>query len=324
MYDHRPTIERLIVLHARRRPLLLTAAALAAVTALGGCTSEPARPGGAAGDRGEPAVRITPQPDPANAPLPLDAYGFDTSQQKVLQQAQDILTEACMHRIGFAAFKNTSTYVTAGAGARRTTSGIGLVDAEAAKKYGYRSGGLPDREAGAAQKRDPSETAALFGPQDGAPAPAGAPEGGCAGEAARKLYPRSTTGAAGAPAGNGLVDELARQAADRARADSRVTAAVTEWSACMREAGFQVKTPWELQQMEGTRWTGPVTSEEITAATTDVSCKQRTKLSDTWTAVLAAYQTQLVEKRKQDLDQERKHLGDQVRFAEKVLAGGGA
>ncbi|MFJ9644252.1 hypothetical protein ACWEPM_26480 [Streptomyces sp. NPDC004244] len=312
--------------HARQRlPLVLTAAAVAvAVAALGACSGPSTeKTGGAASAGGEPPVKVTPQPDPANAALPLDAYGFDKSQQKVLQQAQDILTEACMRRIGFASFKNSSTYV-ADPDTRRSTSGIGLVDAESAKKYGYRTGELPKREAGAAAQRDPSETAALFGPQDGAPAHPGAPEGGCAGEAARKLYPKGTKGGSAAPAGNGLVDELTQQAGDRARGDSRVTAAIAQWSSCMRDAGFQVKTPWELQQMEGTRWTGPVTSEEITAATTDVSCKQRTKLSDTWTAVLTAYQNGLVEKHKQDLDQEKKRLGEQVAFAEKVLKDGAA
>lgn len=76
--------------------------------------------------------------------------------------------------------------------------------------------------------------------------------------------------------------------------------------------------------MEGTRWTGPVTSEEVTAATTDVSCKQRTKLTDTWTAVLTAYQNGLVERHKEGLDQEKKRLGEQVRFAQKVLQEGSA
>ncbi|NXY98093.1 hypothetical protein HYE82_27735 [Streptomyces sp. BR123] len=309
--------------HARQRLPLLLAAAVA-VAALGACSGPSTeKQGGAAAATGEPPVKVTPQPDPANAALPLDAYGFDKSQQKVLQQAQDILTEACMRRIGFASFKNSNTYV-AGPDTRRSTSGIGLVDADSAKKYGYRTGELPNRDAGAPAKRDPSETAALFGPQDGVPAHPGAPEGGCAGEAARKLYPKGPKGTSTTPAGNGLVDELTQQAGDRARGDSRVTAAISQWSSCMRDAGFQVKTPWELQQMEGTRWTGPVTGEEITAATTDVSCKQKTKLSDTWAAVLTAYQNTLIEKHKQDLDQEKKHLGEQVAFAEKVLKDGAA
>ncbi len=323
MYDHQTTTERLIVLHARQRlPLLLAGAA--AILALGACTAEPAaKQEGPDGPTAEPQVSVTPQADPANAVLPLDAYAFDQNQAKVLRQAQDLLTEACMHRVGFASFKNASTYVTS-AGAHRATTGIGLVDAESAKKYGYRTGALPDRDAAGEKKRDPNETAALFGPQDGGPAHPGAPEGGCSGEADRKLYPRTTTGPSAAPAGNSLVDQLTQQAGDRARGDSRIVAGITQWSTCMRDAGFQVKTPWELQQMEGTRWTGPVTSEEITAATTDVSCKQKTKLTDTWNAVLTAYQKGLIERRKQDLDQEKKRLDEQVKYAEKILKDGSA
>lgn len=305
------------MLHARQRLPLLIAGAVAAA-ALSACTAGPAGPeqGAAAGPSGEPQVTVTPQPDPANAALPLDAYSFDKAQQKVMEQAQDILTESCMRRVGFASFKNSSTY--AKTTAKPSTSGIGLVDAESAKKYGYRSGALPDRGAEAGAPRDPNETAALFGPQDGAAAHPGAPEGGCSGEATRKLYPKSSE------SGTKLLDELVQQAGDRARGDSRITAGIAQWSSCMREAGFQVSTPWELQQMEGTRWTGTVTSEEITAATTDVSCKQRTKLTDTWTAVLTAYQNGLVERHKEGLDQEKKRLGEQVRFAQKVLQDGSA
>ncbi|MFE2478273.1 hypothetical protein [Streptomyces sp. NPDC059389] len=288
---------------------LLLAAALTACTGGSGSTGAASLPGA------EPEVSATPQGDPVHAGLPLDAYAFDKEQLKVMQQAQDILTDACMHRLGFAAFKNSNTY--ANTGGERGSTGIGLVDAEYAMKFGYRTGASPDRPRDT-KKQDPNETAALYGPQDGAPAQPGAPEGGCSGEATRKLYPQS------GKAGTKLLDELTQQTNDRARGDSRVVAAIGQWSVCMRDAGFQVKTPWELQDMEGTRWTGPVTSEEITAATTDVSCKHKSKLADTWTAVLTAYQNTAVEKNKDGLAQEKKNLAEQVKTAGKVLKDGTA
>ncbi|MCX5377327.1 hypothetical protein [Streptomyces sp. NBC_00091] len=301
--------------HARG-PLgaLLLAAAL---TACSGGSADGGGPGSGSGSSpgAEPRIKVTPQADPARAGLPLDAYAFDKDQLKTMQQAQDILTDACMHRLGFSSFRNSNTYVVTGT--ERGSTGIGLVDAEYAKKFGYRNGALPDRPRDT-KKQDPNEAAALFGPQNGAPAQPGAPEGGCSGEATRKLYPES------GKAGTKLLDELTQQANDRARGDSRVLAAIGQWSSCMRDAGFQVKTPWELQQMEGTRWTGPVTSEEITAATTDVGCKQKSKLTDTWAAALTAYQNTAVEKNKEGLDQEKKHLDEQVRTAGKVLKDGTA
>ncbi|KOU32757.1 hypothetical protein ADK52_00255 [Streptomyces sp. WM6372] len=295
---------------------LLLAAALTACTGGSGGSGDTGKAGTASLPAAEPKVSVTPQADPVHAGLPLDAYAFDKEQLKVMQQAQDILTDACMHRLGFAAFKNSNTY--ANTGGEHGSTGIGLVDAEYAKKFGYRTGGAsPDRPRDT-KKQDPNETAALYGPQDGAPAQPGAPEGGCSGEATRKLYPQS------GKAGTKLLDELTQQTNDRARGDSRVVAAIGRWSACMRDAGFQVKTPWELQDMEGTRWTGPVTSEEVTAATTDVSCKQKSKLTDTWTAVLTAYQNTAVEKNKDGLGQEKKNLAEQVKTAGKVLKDGTA
>ncbi|WP_371644234.1 hypothetical protein OG974_22455 [Streptomyces sp. NBC_00597] len=304
-----------------RRPLGSLGALLlaAALTSCSGSSGD-AGTGGTGTGAGslpstEPKVSITPQDDPVHAGLPLDAYTFDKDQLKTMQQAQDILTDSCMHRLGFASFKNSNTYTNTGA--ERGSTGIGLVDAEYAKKFGYRTGASPDRPRDA-KKQDPNETAALYGPQDGAPARPGTPEGGCSGEATHKLYPQS------GKAGTELLDELTRQTNDRARGDSRVVAAIGQWSACMRDAGFQVKTPWELQDMEGTRWTGPVTSEEITAATTDVSCKQKSKLTDTWTAVLTAYQNTAVEKNKDGLGQEKKNLAEQVKTAGRVLKDGTA
>ncbi len=303
-----------------RRPLgplgaLLLAAALTACSGGSGGSGDAGGKGSASLPGGEPKVTVTPQQDPAHARLPLDAYTFDKDQLKIMQQAQDILTDACMHRLGFAAFKNSNTYVNTSG--EQGSTGIGLVDAEYAKKFGYRTGASPDRPRDT-KKQDPNETAALYGPQDGAPARPGAPEGGCSGEATRKLYPQT------GKAGTRLLDELTQQTNDRARGDSRVVDAIAQWSACMRDAGFQVKTPWELQAMEGTRWTGPVTSEEITAATTDVGCKQKSKLTDTWTAVLTAYQKTAVEKNKEGLDQEKKQLAQQVETAGKVLKEGTA
>jgi hypothetical protein len=92
-----------------------------------------------------------------------------------------------------------------------------------------------------------------------------------------------------------LVQELAIQAYEEAKADPRVLAAFKEWSSCMAAKGFDYANPLDadIAQQQGGD-TGPPTELEIQTATTDVACKEKTGLLKTWISVLAADQNALL------------------------------
>ena len=108
------------------------------------------------------------------------------------------------------------------------------------------------------------------------------PEGGCQGEAGRKV-------AEGAAHDERLVLRLGDEAGKQAEADSRVKAAFQAWSACMARAGFDYADPWkpndnpEFQGQEAG-------AREIATATADVRCKREGDLVGVWASVEAAYQ----------------------------------
>ena len=100
-----------------------------------------------------------------------------------------------------------------------------------------------------------------------------------------------------------LVQNLALEAWDASKADPGVVADFKRWSACMSAHGFDYATP--LQALAGEpggsaraiQWqTASPSQLEITTATTDVKCKEKTGLIVGWIKALVGYQDRLLEK----------------------------
>jgi hypothetical protein len=138
------------------------------------------------------------------------------------------------------------------------------------------------------------------------------PTGGCQGEVNQKIE-------AGAPQGDAnLAQNLAGQSYTKSKTDSRLAAAESQWSSCMKQAGYDYQNSADPNALD---WRSRPNVQQIATATADVACRQKTNLVGIWAAVDTAYQRQLVEKNAQQLNLVRQQLDAELRNAAAVLAG---
>ncbi|GLZ76830.1 hypothetical protein Afil01_16370 [Actinorhabdospora filicis] len=223
-----------------------------------------------------------PVPLDAAAALPLDAF----RPAPEIAAAVDGLTARCMARLGHDWAPDPVP------AARPWESGlsIGLLDAAHAAEYGYRP---PPRLRERLSTTDRAVRVAYAGPMPGETAPAGVPDGGCAGEARRALAGPDTS----------IVSRLAGEAEDGAHADERGRAALDAWSACMSGRGHRYAEPAEAQWQY---WPEAVTDVERSLATADVACKDAVGLPATWRGLVGAYQERLAAGHAAELDAVRR------------------
>ncbi|MGW4032504.1 hypothetical protein ACWEFL_24870 [Streptomyces sp. NPDC004838] len=139
------------------------------------------------------------------------------------------------------------------------------------------------------------------------------PVGGCVTEASLKVH---------RPQGNAVeplyIFNLKAEAQSLARADSRVRENSEQWSACMREAGYSVTDPMDATDelgYEGDRLSSPAA---ITAAKSDVACKEKVNLVGVRYTVESAYQKRVIDKNAETLDLARKQLEDRLKLAARL------
>lgn len=112
------------------------------------------------------------------------------------------------------------------------------------------------------------------------------PKGGCLRETRDKIVPRVDEIKID-------VSELVFAAGISTQSDSRVTAARSAWSSCMKDLGFAFTSPKQARVV-GIEKSSSSKSEEIRIATADVGCREKTNLTGIQTAVEAAYQERLL------------------------------
>lgn len=313
----------------------MVGAALLAVLAVGGCSGTPSAaprtepsipPLPASGDPSKPvdfqAGGASIRPD-GSMTLPLDALE-SAEDGAVIARAQTVLAQECMRGKGLelpAAFRldrgpePPAPYVV-----------YGLISLENAKAYGYRDPSSFDKPDGgpapgpeADEKVSPEVVEAFFGvPKAG--------KTGCEGEALKKLggeTPRTLSM---------FLQELRSQAMDATFHDSRVTAVVSRWSACMKESGNDYPNPQAPAHDRTLLGRGlptpagatlpPPSPDEIAVAVADVTCKRRTQYLQTVAVVNAAYQQGLLDRRAKDVQDEQRRHKERVAAARKVLGTG--
>lgn len=292
----------------------LTVAAVAAVLALAGCSAPGS--GSSAGRDAEPHVGSMPlMLKTADVGFPLDAYQATPEQQDTLTRAQNTLTRQCMARFGFTFHAPQQPPVPASASHARV---FGLVDPDTAARHGYRNPSVESvpRQRSSEGPLTEAERVALMGEDDLDPADMPSnledaekgggsdvtsdgrrlPVGGCVRESFLKLYARTAN-----EVDILYVFHLGSEADARALADSRVRAVFKRWSECMREAGYTVDDPAKASKELGFTESSLSSARAITAAKTDVRCKQRVNLVGVRYAVTVAYQRQLIEKNAETL-----------------------
>ncbi|MFF4370308.1 hypothetical protein [Streptomyces sp. NPDC001594] len=318
---------------ARYRQALATVLLTGAVALLGaGC-------GGAGAGKGGPEPALGPvaaNPAASEISLPLDAYTDSDAETRRMDGAQDRLTAQCMARYGFV-YEAPARPAGDGTSQERHRDLFGVTDPAQAASRGY---GRASGEAAPAKPAPPqlgdSAAAVLFGKGPGGNSPSGpdprsqeeaeaadsgiavggqrVPVGGCLREGYRKLY---------APTKDSVdllfAFGLASDAHTRSQKDSRVTAVLQKWSACMDQAGYGgVATPYEVVEKLGLGG-DPAGPKAVAAATADVACKREVNLVGVWAAVERAYQERLVEENAETLALYKRQREARLRMAASLV-----
>jgi hypothetical protein len=142
------------------------------------------------------------------------------------------------------------------------------------------------------------------------------PDGGCIGEADRRL-----AGLAPAGADPRLGNRLQLESFQVSKRDGRVRDAFRAWSACMRRAGYEYATPLTVAgdpQFAGNR----PSQREIAVARADVSCKASTNVIGIWFTVESAYQNAWIGQHATAMRACRDALAAQIRAARALVISG--
>ena len=320
----------------KRRGMLAPIAVAAAVIAMtagcsasGGTSSDGGNNGrdsGAVAAKDAAAAPLMPPAVPTTGltrgmSLPLEAYEETLPEYNEILKARFAIESACMRGYGFsfkpAADTDTISYDASNMGRR-----YGLSDPAAAAQYGY---SVPNFAHPAPS--DPALTRQEYVVLTGGLAPGGAPSptpgsyngkpvpaGGCVGEADRQLTD---------PANDMLVNTLDQQSLDDSQALPAVKAAISQWSDCMRQSGYQAADPLKAslltQQLKAT--VGDPVDRKIAVA--DVTCKTHTNLVGIWFAAESTLQQQYIAAHAAQLRQDAATLTAARDKAEAVLAADG-
>ncbi|OKK10381.1 hypothetical protein AMK33_14290 [Streptomyces sp. CB02400] len=266
----------------------------------------------------------TPEPtvpfdaaDPATWVLPIEGYLPSDSERKQISQARKILVGDCMKRFGFS-WKPAPELPRLGP-KTLVDWRYGIHDMALAEQRGYKPAAAEQEAYDKAVKvgatdittGSDAETWAL---QGGAPKVGDepVPEGGCVGEADRKIADGSITAEA--------AQQVSNEAFIQSQQHPDVVEAFKAWSACMKKSGFDYARP--LDASDDPRFgTREVTPLEIRTATADIACRESTRVARIWFDTEVAIQKETIESRPEQLNEERESLDAAVKKAADVVAG---
>ncbi len=138
------------------------------------------------------------------------------------------------------------------------------------------------------------------------------PAGGCIGESNRKIDAEA--------ASTETARQISAETFTRSKTDSRVVAAFSAWSDCMKGKGYKYKEP--LDASDDPQFSSrEVTPQEIATATADIGCRDKTNVAKVWFDVETEYQKKMIEERAVQLNQETEELDSTVKKAAEILAG---
>jgi hypothetical protein len=287
----------------------LVASLMVATATVAGCSLTDSKPPA----DGEPSIGALLNIDPKTFSRPLDPYRVSPENQRNASKAELVLAYRCLRGFGFDGQPPTAT----GNPPARNAGLFGIVDEQMAQVRGYHPAAEPSDKERQARERElpPAASAVMMGQGQSSYQGKPVPEGGCIGEARRKI-------AEGGPdiKEPRLADNLAIEAYDRSKQDSRVLKVYAEWSVCMKQAGFEYTDPWKALNDPAFVSSEP-TQKEITVATADARCKRKTNLVNVHATVLTAYEQRAVERNAEALSQIKKSYEIQEKNAAAVLAG---
>ncbi|MFF2657182.1 hypothetical protein ACFVUH_07430 [Kitasatospora sp. NPDC058032] len=264
--------------------------------------------------------------------LPIEAYLLTTEQSKQLVAARTALTNRCMARFGFVV---TPPPAPPGGGSMAkslTQRRYFVTDVAEAAQYGYTSKTPTSDEKPSRAPEPPAYLLALTGSPDGRAAvlpgqtPQGdgkevngqkVPPGGCIGEASGRL-------GATAENGNGGDTQLALDVKNtgwkQSQADTRLLAAFSAWSGCMKAKGYDYPTP--IAATDDPQWQtlGAASEKARQTATADATCKAEHNVVGIWFTVESAYESALIEQNAEALRAVKQDIDKRVKLAAQALA----
>ncbi|MFF5159945.1 hypothetical protein ACFY3N_27605 [Streptomyces sp. NPDC000348] len=301
-----------------QRPLVLVS--LLSVVVLTGCAQQAAPSPDHASASPAPAASAPAGSVSYAYRLPIAEYSLPQDEQRVIQSAQELLTRACMKGFGID-YTPAVIPPTQQVADRR----YGISDRQTAVQYGYR---FPPEQSAGTQRSGltPEEQKVLTGngnpgaaKTEGSGKPAKyngktIPDEGCLGKSIsdfRKTYAYEPGVAAASRIAVGSYKDSLR--------DPKVEAAMSKWSHCMKEKGYDYTTP--IEAVESQKFEGDEPSEaEKKTALADFSCKERTGLLDTWFSTEQRIQRDMIKENEKDLRTLKKKQEQQAAAARKIVA----
>lgn len=266
--------------------------------------------------------------------LPINAFGYTVPERNKLGWARQILTGACMRRLGYsyndaaddaAQHERAVAVDLADHGSYGNKRRYAVTDLAIAGWYGYHlvstvtSTGRRNPQRAAPMKAAENEALTGFG-AGGKPATRGGngrpvPAGGCISAADADLADSGQVGEAK------VVNQLDSRSYQQSLHDTKVTAAFRAWSTCMASKGYNIADP--LRASDGFDLdTRTVTAAEIATARTDVSCKQQTRLTDIWFSSEVAYQKMQIKQHADQFHKARLEHDTVMKTVAKIVSGG--
>lgn len=284
--------------------------------ALAGCSSS-----------GQPAAEARPTaqspsalPASADLHLPIEPYLFSEAETAKLTRAGAVLRKACMQRFGLDYAISPADPPT---GPRTFMDRrYGLTDPAEAAVNGYHLG---DRDPRTHPVRPPQFSAEQQQVLTGhLPGKTGAdetnlqvngvpvPPGGCYDEAKRGLAGSGDLGP------SSVAQQANFQTFKASMSVAQVTQAFEAWSGCMKTRGYSYPNP--MDAIGDRRFLGDSpTPLELQVAAADVICKQQVDLIDTWFAVEASLQKELIARQQAEFTAVLAAKTEQLAKADAVL-----
>lgn len=248
--------------------------------------------------------------------LPIEGYLISADESDRIERARSALIGACMKRFGYDYTPETPDQKQR---SNQTEHRYDPTSQKAASRYGYHP--PVDAQEGGEQELATPPTREMLpvlrNNNQGSSSKSGGtvhnglevPDGGCVGEADRKLT-----------SGGGIIQD-AELAIDinfrnytRSMADARVKEAFSMWSACMKDGGYSYPTP--VEAINDPEWrTKKPSSREIATATLDVACKKKHNVVGIWFTVESAYEKDDIKKNIEELRAIRKAIDKAVQNA---------
>ncbi|MEV4190691.1 hypothetical protein [Streptomyces toxytricini] len=253
-------------------------------------------------------AQASPTADSPGAPvalaLPLDGYMLDEFEGHKLSELMRERTTACMKEFGHASFSLPP--IPQPAVSVHNERRYGITDAKLAAHRGYRVRAENEKST---PEKDlmPAESFTLNGGSS-VPGELGSggkdqngrtvPPGGCAGRAKEALgYKASDT-----PGNPQIIQNLDQESFGKSLEDGRVKAALSKWSECMRESGFNYPAE-PFSASNDPAFAGPAVGEkEKNVAVADVRCKNSSRLLVEWKAVETSLQEKMIADRSSEIE----------------------